>query len=77
MNNKKLEYIESLTLSGLRYELDKIHARIKEVERLKGMMIELDDSLYDFSLSILEEDYKLLMDELELYNRYYQKLRNG
>lgn len=77
MKSKKVEYIESLKLNELRYELDKIRARLKEVERLKGMINEIDNPVYDTTLSVLDDDYSLLLSELVLYNSYYDKLRNG
>lgn len=78
MNEIKLEYIKSLDLNELRYELDKIHARLKQVERFKGMQVELGGNFFNNNfVNILDSDYKLLLEELEIYNYYYEIVRTN
>lgn len=75
--NKKLDYIESLDLDGLRFELDKIHARSKEIQMLVEIRQDTPDGFLNDSLSVLEKDYNRLLDEYQLYKGYYDKLKNG
>ena len=72
---KKIEYIKSLTLDEVRYELDKIHARLKNVESLQGMRDELGDEYsFDSGLDVLDKDYERLLEEKELYSYYFNEL---
>ncbi len=71
----KKEYIDSLSVAELRYECDKINARLKEVERLKGMIKEIGEESFNPMLSVLDEDYELLREEYHEYNTRYFQLR--
>lgn len=75
MNEHKLEYIKSLSLDEVRYELDKIHARLKQVERLMDMRGQMNQEFFKEGLSVLESDYDLLTEELELYSYYFDELK--
>lgn len=72
--NKKLEYIESLDVDGLRFELDKIYARGKEIQMLVEIRQDTPDGFLNDSLSVLEKDYNRLLDEYQLYKSYYDSL---
>ena len=71
----KKKYMDSLSVAELRYECDKIHARLKEVEQLKGMIKEIGEESFNPMLSVLDEDYELLMEEYREYNLRYFQLR--
>lgn len=75
MNEYKLEYIKSLSLDEVRYELDKIHARLKQVERLRDMRSQMNQDFFKEGLSVLDSDYDLLTEELELYSYYFDELK--
>ena len=73
--NKKIEYIECLDCDGLRFELDKIHARSREIQMLVEIRQDTPDNFLNQSLSILEKDYNRLLDEYQLYKSYYDQKR--
>lgn len=75
ISESKRVFIDSLSVSELRYECDKIHARLKEVERLKGMIKEIGDDSFNPMLNVLDEDYDLLNEEFREYNSRYFQLR--
>lgn len=73
--SKKIEYIESLSLDDLRFELDKIHARSKEIQMLVEIRQGTPDDFLNDSLNVLEHDYDRLVEEYVLYKHYYDEKR--
>lgn len=75
ISDSKRVFIDSLSVSELRYECDKIHARMKEVERLKGMIKEIGEDSFNPMLSVLDDDYECLVEEFGVFNSRYLELR--
>lgn len=75
VNSNQLEYIKSLSSDELRYELDKVYARLKEIQMFAEIRKDMPSEFLMDSLSVLDKDYKKLMGERELLEEYYNKLR--
>ena len=75
VSSVKYGFFESLSVEELRYEIDKVYARLKECEMFRGMLLELDSSDLDLSVSVLDRDVVLLNEELALLQRFYDLKR--
>ena len=65
----KLDYIESLGDDELRYEVDKVYARLKEIDMLRQVREDLPEGFLNPSWSLLEGDFERLQVELGLFQR--------
>ena len=75
MTNNQIEYVKSLSKDELRYELDKVYARLKEIQMFAEIRKDMPSEFLMDSLSVLDKDYKKLMKERELLEEYYNRLR--
>ena len=68
----KVEYVESLSKEELRYELDKVYARLKEIQMFVEIRKDMPSEFLMDSLSVLDRDYNKLLDERDLLEKYYR-----
>ena len=73
-NDLKIKYIESLSRDELRYELDKIYARMKEIEMFREIREDMPNDFLKDSLNVLDRDMERLVFEMGVYESYF-KLR--
>lgn len=69
----RIKYIESLTKDELRFELDKIYARIKEIQMLEEIQGGFPKEFLILQVNILSKDMERLNSEKKLYEKYYFK----
>ena len=73
-NDLKIKYIEGLSRDELRYELDKIYARMKEIEMFREIREDMPNDFLKDSLNVLDRDMEKLIFEMGVYESYF-KLR--
>ena len=71
ISNNYIKFYESLSKDELRYELDKVSARLKEIAMFREIRSDIDNDFFIKSLDVLEKDSSRLTVERRLLESYY------